>query len=108
MSTERELEFHGRELHPRASIERLHGSGRAIHLERLQTPDPIWRPYAFDRVQITGHTADGRTAHLSLIGACYSEFASGPNLSQLANAAADLIGPGFFGLDSCRPLGFRA
>ena len=57
------------------------------------------RPYAFDRVTIS--TRDG--VPCSLLGVCYSEYPSGPNLSMLAAAAAQVTGVGgYYGLASCR------
>lgn len=72
-------------------------------LQHLQTPDPIWRPYAFDRVTVSGKGGP----ILSLVGRCWSEYQSGPNLCHLAEVAGYFQGPGFYGLHSCRPLGFR-
>jgi hypothetical protein len=54
-------------------------------LHHLQTRDPIWRSHGFDRV-----TVDGRRE---------GEQVSGPILSLLGGA---LIGPGYYGLHSCR------
>jgi len=79
-------------------------------LKRLLTPDPIWRPYAFDRVVVCGNQVGEphQKELVCLIGKCYSEFDSGPNLRDLAEATGALLGPGSYGLASCRPLGFRA
>jgi hypothetical protein len=77
-------------------------------LKYLQTPDPIWRPYAFDRVTISGRNESGEPVQFSLLGTCYSEYQSGPNLFHLANVAGRFFGDGYYGLYSCRELGFRA
>lgn len=76
-------------------------------LNHLQTPDAIWRPYAFDRVTVNGRTDSGELVSFSIVGKCYSEFASGPNLTHIAEVAGHFIGAGFYGLESCRALGWR-
>jgi len=80
----------------------------------LQTQDPIWRPYAFDRVEVSGRTAGGEKIHLGILGRCWSEYPSGPSQIMLANVAGDMFGEGFYGLHrnedgamACRSLGFR-
>jgi hypothetical protein len=74
----------------------------------LQTPT-MMRPYAFDRVTVSGRPlGEGKPTPLfSIIGKCYSEYESGPSLYELAQTAGYLFGAGFYGLDSCRPLGYR-
>jgi len=81
-------------------------------IENLQrhTPDSvIFRPYAFDRVEIDGKTLDrSREIRFSLLGVCWSEYASGPSLFMLADAAAEVAGiAGWYGLKSARPRGFQ-
>ncbi len=68
-------------------------------LKYLQQQNNIWQPYAFDRVQVSG------TVPFSILGICYSEYKSGPNLRHLADIGLSLTGPGQFGLASCRSLG---
>lgn len=77
------------------------------NLDHLQTPSPILRPYAFDRVEVCGHYLDGKPISFSILGVCWSQFDSGPNLMTLADAASDLVGSGSFGLKGARSLGFR-
>ena len=74
-------------------------------LDYLHRPDAIWKTYAHDRVEISGHASDGSPVRASLLGVCYSEYESGPNLWELAQAAACIFGPGSYGLVSCRLLG---
>lgn len=69
--------------------------------------DPIWKPWSFDRVRITGKTDRGAIVDFCIMGKCYSEFESGPNLCHVADFAGDLFGAGFYGLADCRALGFR-
>lgn len=72
-------------------------------LNYLQTPDPIWRPYVFDRVIITA----GVKPVLCLLDKCYSEYRDGPNLCTIADATGELLGPGAYGHHSSRFLGWR-
>lgn len=73
------------------------------HYDRLTKADIIWRPYAFDRVTVL--TYDGIPC--SLLGVIWSKYSSGPNLCELAEAAAELTGvSGHYGLASCRALGY--
>ena len=73
-------------------------------IQRLQTMDEIWRPYGFDRVEV--RTQRG---NFSILGLCWSDYRSGPNLLQLANAAAEITGEqNFYGLGYRRPLYFRS
>ena len=72
------------------------------HLAQLTTRDPIWKPIKFDRVEVCGITQDEQPVQFSIIPACFSEYAAGPNLCQLANVAGEIFGPGFYGLKSCR------
>lgn len=80
---------------------------RSKHLDRLQTPSPILRPYSFDRVTVCGRAPNETTSHplFSIVGKCYSEYASGPGLFDITDAAGELFGEGWYGLESCRPLG---
>ena len=93
--------------------------GRALNT--LQQPDPIWAPYAFDRVTIirralvpatTPHgspTSRGPAVPVaSILGKVYSPYPSGPALFSFADACGELFGPGFYAWDSIRALGFRA
>jgi hypothetical protein len=86
-------------------------------LDSLQAFDPIWSPYAFDRVTISKRALIPATAPhgspistgptvivASLLGRCYSGYRGGPSLFLLADAAGELFGPGFYGLESCRAL----
>ena len=73
------------------------------HIKHLTTPDPIWRPYTFDRVTVS----TSRGPLLSLLGKCYSRYRSGPSLLSLADAACEIAGPGWYGLFSARYVGFR-
>ena len=68
-------------------------------LEYLQTEN-MHKPYIFDQVVVS---ANGTPA-LCILGKCFSEFKSGPNLRTLANAAGELMGFGFYGLESARPI----
>lgn len=82
-------------------------------LDHLTRHDPIWRPREFDRVTVCGRFNDEPPAAsrplFSLLAPCYSEFESGPNLSHVAEVAGYITGrPGWFGLHSCRPLGWKA
>lgn len=81
-----------------------------MQLPAIKRYDPIWRPHCFDRVTVNGKP-DGATGYsdlFSVIGPCFSEFSSGPNLRELADFSASLFGYGFYGLSECRSLGFRA
>jgi len=69
-------------------------------IEQIKTYDPIWKDYAFDRVEVSS-----KHGNFSFLGILYSEYKSGPNLCQLADAAGELQGFGYYGLASCRPLG---
>jgi hypothetical protein len=71
------------------------------HLDFLQT-ETMHRPYTFDRVEVSS-----KNAEFSIVGKCYSEFRSGPNLRELANAAGEIAGEGYYGLRVCRYLGWR-
>jgi hypothetical protein len=82
----------------------LHGS-QWINL--LQKRDLICQPYCFDRVEINGKTTEGQPVSFSIIGKCFSEFKSGPNLCILANIAGCIFGTGYYGLKNCRYLGFQ-
>lgn len=63
------------------------------NLNRLQSHN-MYRPYIFDRV-----TAQvGGKPFVSILGNCYSEFKSGPNLVQLANSINELN-------DDCKSIG---
>lgn len=71
-------------------------------LENLQRRAPISRPYAFDRVEVSGPVP------FSILGVCWSQYASGPSLFMLADAAFELTGiHGFYGFTSARPRGFQ-
>ena len=76
------------------------------HLERLPRLQrkSIYAPYAFDRVTVMSSHGN----HFSILGKVYSEFKSGPNLVCLADCAAEITGKytGFYGLESCRFLGW--
>lgn len=76
----------------------------ATRLAYLQSPG-VFHWYAFDRVTVR---KDGAPL-LSLLGICFSEFTSGPNLRELTEVAADFCEDreGWYGLDSCRPLGWH-
>ena len=82
----------------------------------------IAAPYRHDRITVTGRRFTGKApgSHmtavfdtpsepvaLSLIGEFHCEYRSGPNLRALANRVGELIGPGFYGLESSRYLGFH-
>jgi hypothetical protein len=73
-------------------------------LRHLQTRDPIWRSHGFDRVTVAGRREGEQVSGpiLSLLGTCYSDYESGPSLILLAEATGALIGPGYYGLHSCR------
>ena len=70
----------------------------------------MMRDYAFDRVTVSGRREGERKSApiLSLVGKVYSEYPSGPGLLGLADVVGSLVGPGFYGLASCRSLGWRA
>ena len=72
------------------------------NFDRLQR-ESLYRPYAFDRVTISSSAGEV----ISLLGKCYSEFRGGPSLFDLADTAAELLGPGYYGLSSSRFLGWR-
>lgn len=69
----------------------------------IKTAWPCSHGYAFDRVTV----CDKAGPVLSFLGVIWSEYASGPGLFTLADAAAEHRGPGFYGLQSCRSLGYR-
>ena len=73
-------------------------------LKHLTTRDDIWRPWAFDRVTINDR---GGNELVCILAPCYSEYKSGPNLLHIANVAGQFYDYGFYGLASCRALGFR-
>lgn len=77
-------------------------------LKYLTTSDRTWRRYAFDHVTIKGRpNGEGDSIPIiSILRPCFSEYDSGPSLCHLAEVAGQLIGPGFYGLDQCRALGF--
>jgi len=77
-------------------------------LEWLQTPT-LLRPYAFDRVTVCGRLAGetGSRPLFSIVGKCYSEYPSGPSFFEVVDAAGELLGEGWYGLESCRALGYR-
>ena len=66
-------------------------------LNILQMKDEIWRPQAFDRVSV--HSA-GRPV-VSILGICYGDYST-LNACAVADAAAELCGPGFYGLNTYR------
>lgn len=78
-------------------------------LKHLQTPT-LMRPFVFDRVTVSGRPLDSTASGelFSIVGRCYSEYESGPSLHHLAEVAGQMIGAGFYGLASCRELGWRA
>ena len=73
-------------------------------LQVLQTEDRIWRRNAFDRVTLSGRSDHFGPVAFSLLGTCYSDYESGPGLFLLGKAAYQFFGPGFYGLEFCRPL----
>ena len=76
--------------------------------DNLRRPDAIFRPYAYDRVEVHGTTFDGRPIAFSLLGVLWGEYRSGPSLFRLAAAAAEVTNlGGFYGLASSRPRGFQ-
>lgn len=77
-------------------------------IEHLQRGDMLHAPWAHDRVTVKGSTLAGEPVWFSIIGPCFSEFKSGPNLWILANVAGWMFGPGSYGLESCRLLGYRS
>lgn len=76
-------------------------------LKYLQQPDHIWRPYAFDRVTVSSSLAGNLGGVFSILGICYSEFRSGPNLRHLADVGGATLGQGYYGLQSCRYIGYQ-
>lgn len=77
-------------------------------IESLKTPT-LMRDYAFDRVTVNGRR-DGESESrplFSIVGVCWSEYRSGPGLLGLADVAGAALGPGFYGLELCRFLGWR-
>ena len=68
---------------------------------RITGHDPIWRPNGFYRVTVSSHDAP----EFSILATCYSEYRSGPNLVELADAAFEISGnAGHYGLRSCRAI----
>lgn len=79
----------------------------------------LWFPHLFDRIEVAGRRCTGPApgAYLqadfdrpsepvafSILGAFCCEFRSGPNLRELADLAAEIVGGGFYGLRSARRL----
>ena len=61
-------------------------------LAYLTTPDQIWRPYTHEHVTVRAcYGNNGYRVDLSLLGRCYSEYPSGPNMLVLADATAELM-----------------
>lgn len=78
-------------------------------MEWIKKPT-ITRDYAFDRVTVSGRPngGDGISRPLfSIVGKVYSEYPSGPGLFGLSELAGEIVGPGFYGLESCRSLGWQ-
>jgi len=79
----------------------------------LTTPAPIFRPYAFDHVEVDclSFSKDHKKhviTQFSLLDVCWSPYSSGPSITMLADAAAEVCGHGgFFGLIACRKRGFQ-
>lgn len=73
--------------------------------DHLTTRDPIWRPIGHARVTVNGRpNGESKSVPLfSILAPCYSDYESGPRLTQLAELAGTLYGPGFYGLESCQP-----
>lgn len=81
-----------------------------IHEARLRRYDPIWRQYAFDRVTVNGYIP--KMAYhgplFSFIGRVYSGYHHSPSLLDVAEAAGELLGGGFYGIESCRYIGHHS
>lgn len=77
-------------------------------LQMLQTPG-THQPYVFDRVTVSGRAFGELNSRplFSIVGPCYSEFSTGPSLFDVVEAAGQLLGEGWYGVESCRPLGYR-
>jgi hypothetical protein len=65
----------------------------------MRTQHDTCHMYAHDRIEVCG------TSKFS-IGKFATEYASGPNLRELASFAAQIAGSGSYGLKSCRNAGF--
>lgn len=66
--------------------------------KRITAHDPIWRPYRHEQVIANGRKEDGTRVEVCIVGACYSEYTSGPNLCDLADTVGQIFGPGYYGL----------
>ena len=77
------------------------GGADMKHLDHLQTPT-MYRPYTFDHVEVSTNGGG-----FCIIGKCYSEYLGGPSLFELADAAGELTGPGYYGLRQCRYIGYK-
>lgn len=80
-----------------------------VHEKRLRRYDPIWREHAFDRVTVNGWIPSMRYHGplFSFIGTVYSPLRKSPSLMDVADAAGELFGAGFYGIESFRYVGFR-
>lgn len=81
-------------------------------LRRIQSRSAL-RPFAFDRVTVRGRFPNETESRplFSFIGRIHSEFPSGPSLFDITDAAGELLGEGWYGLESCRriePIGAEA
>ena len=74
----------------------------------LRTYDAIWRPYAFDETEARVIFSDGHEEMIWIQGIVFSEFNSGPNLSELAAfISSQRDGVQWVSLAQCHPLGWR-
>ena len=80
-----------------------------VHEQRLRRYDPIWREHAFDRVTVNGHVPGTPYCGplFSFVGKVFSPYRSGPSLLDVADAAGEVFGNGWFGIESSRYVGFR-
>lgn len=77
----------------------------------LHTFCPIWRANGFRNVVAYYLDASFRKQLVTIPGVCYSEYSSGPSMTMLANAVAEMVrSPDVImvGLESCEPLGHVA
>jgi len=66
----------------------------------MKTKHDTSHMYAHDQIEICGD------ANFCLIGKFATEYASGPNLFEVADIAGELCGKGWYGLKSARKAGF--
>ncbi len=80
-------------------------------LERLAlcSVPSLYRTEKHRRITISGRPAGECKSRplFSLVGEYWSEYRAGPSLLWLADVAGDILGPGFYGLESCEYAGSK-